>query len=211
MENKNTVWENSAAADRVTVMSKTGYRPKPKSGSGGNIMSILISLMLIFRGLSGRYVLRGTSSSGALVLAGLAFLAWDIITVIRQKKEQEKAEAEYSARYSRVNRAEKAVAGDERALPSDINVRITYDKSLAALDIAPRLNGRSMSQDSKNREFTGATQNVKNIISFLSLDLMAVFEIPPDSGEIVIELFKDKSGFGIAMPGRATLLPQPQL
>ena len=74
MENRNNVRNEQTGTDRVTVMSRSGYRPKPKTGSGGNVMSILISLMLIFRGLSGRYVLRGTNSSGALVLAGIMYV-----------------------------------------------------------------------------------------------------------------------------------------
>ena len=206
MEN-NTAALTAPNAGRITVMSKSGYSPRPQSGAGGGVMSILISLLLIFQGLSGRYVLRGTNSSRALVLVGLAFLVLDILKIVERKKQQEKAESEYSARYSRVSRVDQQVRTDERALPGTVNVRVTYDKSLAAMDIVPRLNGRAMTQNAKSREFTGATDRVKNIVSFMTLDLTAVFEIPEDSGEIVIELFKDKTGFGVAIPEGAALLP----
>lgn len=200
--------ENSG---RATVMSKSGYRPTPKSGYGGNVMSILFSLFMIFGGLSGRFVLRGTGSSKALVVAGIAFLVWDIVGVVRKKSLLEKAERESSDRYSKLSREEKAVKSDERVLPANVNVRIVYDKSLAALDMGPRLNGRTMTQNSKNREYTGDTKRVKNIISFMNLDLSAVFEIVPASGEIVVELFRDKNGIGIRMPDGTTLLPLPEV
>ena len=41
---------------------------------------------------------------------------------------------------------EKAVRKDERALSSQVNVRIACDKHLAALDFGPRLNGSSMTR-----------------------------------------------------------------
>ena len=109
---------------RVTVMSKSGLLPRPQSGSGGNFLSILFSIFLILGGLSGRYVLRGTNSSGALVVVGFLFLLWDILSA-----------------HSRKAAAEKAVGSDERELPGDVGIRITYDKSLAALDVGPRLTG----------------------------------------------------------------------
>ena len=194
----------------VTVMSKSGLLPRPQSGSGGNFLSILFSIFLILGGLSGRYVLRGTNSSGALVVVGFLFLLWDILSAHSRKAAAEKADAEFTARYSRMRRAEKAVGSDERELPGDVGIRITYDKSLAALDVGPRLNGRDMTKNIKDREITGATRHVKNIVSFTGLDLTAVFEIPEDSDGIVLELFKDKTGIGIAVPGEVTLTAQPE-
>ena len=68
-----------------------------------------------------------------------------------------------------------------------------------------------MTKNIKDREFTGTTRHVKNIVSFTGLDLTAVFEIPEESGEIVLELFKDKTGIGIAVPGEVTLTAQPEV
>ena len=205
-----TITAAGAENGRTTVMSKSGFLPRPKSGSGSNILSILFSIFLILGGLSGRYVLRGTNSSGALVVVGFLFLIWDIVSARSRKAAEEKADAEFAARYSRMRREEKAVGIDERELPGDVSIRISCDKSLAALDVGPRLNGRDMTKNIKDREFTGTTRHVKNIVSFTGLDLTAVFEIPEESGEIVLELFKDKSGIGIAVPGEVTLTAQPE-
>ena len=75
---------------RTTVMSKSGFLPRPKSGSGSNILSILFSIFLILGGLSGRYVLRGTNSSGALVVVGFLFLIWDIVSARSRKAAEER-------------------------------------------------------------------------------------------------------------------------
>ena len=140
-----------AESGRATVMSKSGFLPRPKSGSGSNILSILFSIFLILGGLSGRYVLRGTNSSGALVVVGFLFLIWDIVSARSRKAAEEKADAEFAARYSRMRKEEKAVGIDERELPGDVSIRISCDKSLAALDVGPRLNGRDMTKNITDR------------------------------------------------------------
>ena len=48
---------------------------------GGMIFSLLISVGLIIAGLSGNFVLRGTNSSTALVVAGIIFLIIDIVRI----------------------------------------------------------------------------------------------------------------------------------
>lgn len=68
------------------------------NGMAGKVLGLLVSIGLIIGGLSGTMVLRGTDSSGALVAAGFAFLAWDIFSIVRhlgkKKKEEEAAAAE---------------------------------------------------------------------------------------------------------------------
>lgn len=59
---------------------------------GSRIIGILLSIGLIIAGLSGAFVLRGTNSSTALVVAGIIYLIWDIIGAIKDSKE--KAEEE---------------------------------------------------------------------------------------------------------------------
>ncbi|MCR4828604.1 MAG: hypothetical protein K5864_03985 [Bacteroidales bacterium] len=54
----------------------------------GRIIGILISLGLIIGGLSGEFVLRGTNSSKALVVAGVIFLIWDIYKIIKDRKNK---------------------------------------------------------------------------------------------------------------------------
>ena len=101
---------------------------------------------------------------------------------------------------------EKTVGKDERALPAQVNVCIACDKHLAALDFGPRLNGSAMTRDVKARAYTGATGRVCNILSFSNLDLTVVFDADPGTSEIVIDLFRDKTGIGIALPEDTTLI-----
>ncbi len=54
----------------------------------GRIIGLLISVGLIVAGLSGNFVLRGTDSSIALVIAGVVFLIFDIIGIIREKNNK---------------------------------------------------------------------------------------------------------------------------
>ena len=191
--------------NRVTVMSKSAYLPEPKAGYGNDVIAILFSIFLIIGGASGNMVLRGTESSPALLVAGFVFLAWDIFSIFRKKTNLQKAEEERYARSSRMYEMENAVKRDERALSAPVNVRITCDKRLAALDFGPRLNGSAMTRDIKAREYTGATGRVRNILNFNNLDLKAAFDADPDATEIVIDLFRDKTGIGIALPENATL------
>lgn len=56
---------------------------------GSRIIGILLSIGLIIAGLSGAFVLRGTNSSTALVIAGIIYLIWDIIGAIKDSKAKE--------------------------------------------------------------------------------------------------------------------------
>ena len=55
----------------------------------GRIIGLLISIALIIMGLSGQFVLKGTDSSIALVVAGVVFLIFDIIGIVRANKNKE--------------------------------------------------------------------------------------------------------------------------
>ena len=70
--------------NREKAMAQGGFQPEPKSGYGNDIFGMLVSIGLIFGGLSGTMVLRGTNSSPALVAVGFGFLALDIISMIRK-------------------------------------------------------------------------------------------------------------------------------
>ena len=196
--------------NRTTVMAKGGFAPEPNSSYSGDVFGVLISIFLIIGGLSGRMVLRGTNSSPALVAAGFALLAWDIISIFRKKSMLQKAGEERYARNSRMRDQENAVRSDERALTSQVNVRIICEKSLAALDFGARLNGSAMTRDIKAREYAGATGRVRNIVNFNNLDLTVVFDANPYATEITLDLFRDKAGIGIALPDDVTLIEQAQ-
>jgi hypothetical protein len=51
------------------------------------ILQLLLSLGLIIGGLSGDYVLRGTESSGALVIFGIGWLIYDIYQIVTYNKD----------------------------------------------------------------------------------------------------------------------------
>ena len=194
--------------NRTTVMAKGGFAPEPNSSYSSDVFGILISIFLIIGGLSGRMVLRGTNSSPALVVAGFALLAWDIISMVRKKSAIQKAGEERYVRTSRMREQEDAARKDDRALASQASVRIACEKSLAALDFGARLNGSAMTRDIKAREYTGTTARVRNIISFSNLDLTVVFDVDPGVADITFDLFRDKTGIGVALPENATLVEQ---
>ena len=127
---------------------------------------------------------------------------------VKKKGALEKAEAERYACSGRLYELENAVKADDRALSASIPVRIACEKHLAALDFGPRLNGGAMARDVKAREYNGATGRVRNILSFNNLDLTVVFDTDPGDSEIVIDLFRDKTGIGVALPESATLIKE---
>ncbi len=203
LENTN----NPVNENRITVMSKAGFAPEPKRSYAGDIWGIIVSILLIIGGASGQFVLRGTNSSAALIVAGFLFLAWDIISIIYKNNTYKKTEAEYYNRKVRVSKLERMVKADGRVLSVPVNVRIVCDKGLMILDYGPRLNGTSMTRDSKLGEYSGSTWYVRNILTFENLDLTAVFEAEYYPAEIVIRLFSDKNLIGIDLPGGLNLIP----
>ncbi len=193
---------------RATIMAKSGFQTKPKAGYASDVLGILFSILLIIGGLSGSMLLRGTNSSQALVIAGFAFLAWNIFSLVRKRSNLQKAEEERSERSSRMYNQECSVREDGRALTAPINVCITYEKRLSLLDFGARLNGSAMARNGKAREYTGSTESVRNIINFENLDLTAIFDIDSNGRDVVIELFRDGSDFGIALPENVTLVSE---
>lgn len=67
--------------------SDTGLGRKTKNMTG-KIIGLFISIGLIIAGLSGEFVLKGTDSGIALVIAGLIYLIWDIISIVRYRNKQ---------------------------------------------------------------------------------------------------------------------------
>lgn len=193
--------------NRTRVMAGSNFQAPVNRSYSGDIFGILVSIGLIIGGASGRMVLRGTESSPALVVAGVLFLIWDIVSIVRKRSAIETAEAAEYERNSRMYDREKAAARDDRSLSGTASVRITCDKRLAALDFGARLNGSAMTRDVKARECSGSTTRVRNIVSFTNLDLTVVFDVNDAyASEINLELFRDKSGIGLALPDGVTLV-----
>lgn len=191
-----------------TIRAASPYQAKPVINHGQDIVSILFSLLLIIGGASGQFVLRGTSSSSALVLAGIAFLGWDLYSVVKKRTALSKYEQEKSTQAEKMRREEQAVMTESQALSKPVNIRITCDGFLAALNLGARLNGSAMTWDASTSEFIGSTSNVRNIITFENVDLVAVFDIASSYEDVVIELFHDMNGIGMQLPNQAIILPR---
>lgn len=74
---------------------ETDYSPTPSVSnddqediSAGLIISIIISVIMIIGGLSGTLALRGTGSSGALVVVGVILLIIDIVKIVSRNKNR---------------------------------------------------------------------------------------------------------------------------
>ena len=70
---------------------------KSQKGYGGKILGLFVSIFLIIGGASGQMVLRGTESSTALVVVGVLFLIWDVVSIATHKSSLEKAQAKQAA------------------------------------------------------------------------------------------------------------------
>ena len=71
-------FNGSAVTDENPIVIGNNDEETPPKSYTAEIIGIVISIGLIIAGLSGDFVLRGTNSSIALVLAGAVFLIYDI-------------------------------------------------------------------------------------------------------------------------------------
>lgn len=71
-------FNGSAVTDENPIVSGSNDEGAPPKSYTAQIIGIVISIGLIIAGLSGEFVLRGTNSSIALVLAGVGLLIYDI-------------------------------------------------------------------------------------------------------------------------------------
>jgi hypothetical protein len=60
----------------------------------GKIIGLLISIGLIIAGFSGEFVLRGTDSSTALIIAGVVFLIFDIVGIVRETNKDKDSDTQ---------------------------------------------------------------------------------------------------------------------
>ncbi len=74
-----------------TAVTKKPVRERGQS-MAWKVIGLFISIGLILGGLSGEMVLRGTESSGALVVFGVIFLIYDIWTIATHKSGKNTAE-----------------------------------------------------------------------------------------------------------------------
>ena len=57
--------------------------------NSGNIIGLIIAAVMIIGGLSGSLVLRGTNSSGLLVLVGIGFAVYELYRAWRNGQDEE--------------------------------------------------------------------------------------------------------------------------
>jgi uncharacterized membrane protein HdeD (DUF308 family) len=59
-----------------------------QSNAMSNIITIIIGVVLIVCGLSGEFVLRGTDSSVAITVVGVAVTIWGVFRLIQERKKK---------------------------------------------------------------------------------------------------------------------------
>ena len=193
--------ENTMENEQIKVKSKSKYIVVPKKGFGGDVWGILISIFMIFGGFSGEFVLRGTTSSKALVIVGFFFLAFDIYNF----KVKSNLINRHKERVRILHQQEDEVLKNSKQLEDSVPVKVVYDKSQNILAFNPAVNGVSMKKDAKAYCFAGMTTRRKSILNFEALDLTVVFEVNDDS-EIVFTLENEKSEFRLLVPSNVTFV-----
>lgn len=202
MENTNSRKETGTmmGTDQKVVYSKTAYISEPKEKYGNQILAVAWSLIMIMGGASGNMVLRGTNSSPALVIAGFAFLAFDVLSIIKTKKNYEKE----MEKWHNINKdrgiKEQESARDKRELSGPARVRIICDQGTDLADYGALLNGSWMKRYEK-KYYIKETSKVHNILGFKHLDLTVTFDIENiQESEVTFRLFKEGGRIGIAVP-----------
>ena len=168
------------------------------------LLCVILALTLVFA----LAACGGTQSSTGLVIVGFLFLVWDIVSIIRKKSTLEKADNEWYQRSSRMYDQENAVKADERRLPAPVNVTITCEKGVPAVNFGARLNGNTLNRDAKTRISSGSTERVRNILNFNNLDLTAAFDIDNTyATEIEIRMIKESGILCVVLPDSVTPVP----
>lgn len=177
------------------VKANGTYMIVPKQGYGSDVFAVLLSVCLILGGMSGQFVLRGTQSSTALVVAGFIFLGIDIFGIVNKSKKR----AEFNARISKMHREEDEVLRNSRQLETDIPVKVAYDKGQSILMFNPAVNGVTLKKNTKGYVYEGTLNRQRNILNFEALDLTVVFDVK-DANEIVFTLVNDKKDYSVVLP-----------
>jgi len=125
-------------------------------GLGWKIFGLLVSIGLIIGGLSGRMVLRGTNSSTALVVAGVAFLAMDIFKIATHGK----------AKQALADSATAAHSGEQLSQPAHITVTRVGSMLGAAVAYRVYLNGTHVGNVKNGKQLSFYTSARINAVAF---------------------------------------------
>jgi hypothetical protein len=93
------------------------------------IIQLLISIGLIIGGLSGEFVLRGTNSSGLLVVFGFGWLIYDIYSIYTYKKAQSKIQ----------EAAEESFANESNKMENPCTVSLTRTSNILGCAVGVRV------------------------------------------------------------------------
>ena len=155
----------------------------------GKIVGLIISIFLIIGGLSGGLVLRGTDSSGALVVVGIGLLIYDIVLIATHNKSKNKAIAEAEINKEQNESSMKTIL-DETASEllsgmRDIGVYFGTTNTKSRSTYSVELNGEhcGLLSLSYSSSINLQTDRVKNVLCVISGDYKAYlfFEV---TGEV---------------------------
>ena len=208
MENENMMNNEVMNANAVApvqgptrVKAKSGFIAVLKASYGSDIFGVLLSIGLILGGLSGQFVLRGTQSSTALVVAGFVFLIIDFVGI----KSKSNKLSKQKARLKKLHQQEDEVLKDSKQLENSVPVKVCYDKSQNILNFMPAVNGVSLKKNAKAYCYEGFTSRRRSILNFESLDLVVVFDVN-DNSEIVFTLENTKTDYSLVVPSNVTFV-----
>ncbi|MCL2004450.1 MAG: hypothetical protein FWG72_10725 [Oscillospiraceae bacterium] len=175
-------------------------------GIGWKILGLFVSVALIAGGFSGDYVLRGTESSTALIVAGFGFLAWDIYAIATHGKQKRKAE---EAAAERTKKSEALMAGllgeaDPQRLPAMRQIDVYLGTSLMnRAQYQLSLNGQPCGAVSLSTRSTQIqTDRVKNVLCASGEKEGKAFLFFEVTGDVEPSKMIPKPGIGVnAMDG----------
>ena len=191
------------SADEGGILAEASYVTEPKPGWIRDIFGVFVSLVLIFGGASGTLVLRGTNSSTALVVVGIGFLIWDIVSVVMKSSALKKSEALWQSTRERMTALEGRYLSVGQPI-SEIplkNVRVACGGVPGALIFDPRLNGGAMAYNKESKEYVSSTTRSLNVLTFEHLDTGAAFEITDEIRSDFIFSVSIKDGkYAVSLP-----------
>jgi hypothetical protein len=126
------------------------------------IIQLLISIGLIIGGLSGEMVLRGTDSSGLLVVFGCVWLLYDIYAIYRYKKAQ-----------STIREAiQESLVNESSKIESPCTVSLTRTRNIVGCVVKVRvfLNGVEQEVLKNGKTVVMQTYLSQNILTICSAD-----------------------------------------
>ncbi|MDR1618690.1 MAG: hypothetical protein LBS06_06540 [Treponema sp.] len=132
---------------------------------------IISGILAIVLGASGRFVLIGTSSTAALVVAGVVMIIIGIVRMVRGGGNAKKLKEQSAALLDEIKNSE--------PLGEPCTVTLSRDSSFVSMaaDFEIFLNGESMGMLKNGKTLTAATASKKNFISSPQFPGLFVFEV----------------------------------